>query len=595
MTVLRLHTSSAGLDPGALVAGRDLVLHLHPVHGDDAPAGVYVLDHLDAAGRRAADQASLGTLADWRARFDGPLTVEGICWPFIWQLPVFRILNGAVADAIGLRQAVRDVAPEVIEVADTDPDTLLLARAVGRDLGLEVRVAPDAAAPGELAPPPPPPSRAQRLRRSVIGHVSALGFPSVLRRGSVAIHAYWPLMPLLDRMLAEPGHRPALFLDKRPTGVGRSLGLARKGGWIGTPTEADRRWARPRARALVEAVRADGRVDADGIELGEWLHPRLVRLAEQRAERDLATLRMLRRTLRRGRLRWIVGAYDVDPDARLIVVAAQEAGVRTLMLCHGAYVLPQPFADLDVCDEVALWSHDVAPDITNWDRPIHVVGYPLPVGDPPPTRPRPADRPVRISVLGQGTVPTTSVLDDRITMRSYVVAIEAIARRFPDAEVVLRPNPRQDSSAFAYLQQRFPDVRLVQRSGGDIVEVHSDVDLTIGGASTSTFQAALAGTPAILLNLTGTAWPYPLGGEATAVPVARSAAELDAALAAWADDGVLGGRDDLLQALGVDGGDAVQRLLGILDGRPPAPGGPARGASGARGEHENALADAVSR
>jgi hypothetical protein len=220
---------------------------------------------------------------------------------------------------------------------------------------------------------------------------------------------------------------------------------------------------------------------------------------------------------------------------------------------------------------VALWSHAVAPDITNWDRPIHVVGYPLPVGDPPPTRPRPTGRPVRISVMGQGTVPTTSVLDDRVTMRSYVVALAAIARRFPDAEIVLRPNPRQDSTAFEHLRRRFPDLRIAERRGGDILDVHREVDLTIGGASTSTFQAALVGTPAILLNLTGTEWPYPLGGDATAVPVARDAGELDAALAAWQRDDVLPGRGDLLRALGVDGGDAVARLLGILDGRPPAP------------------------
>jgi len=401
----------------------------------------------------------------------------------------------------------------------------------------------------------------------------------VLRRGSVAIHAYWPLMPLLDRMLAEPGRRPALFLDKRPTGVDRSLKLARQGGWIGSPTAADRRWAAPRAAAMVRAIRADGRVDADGLELGGWLHPRIVALAEARALEDLARLRMLRRALRRGRLKWIVGAYDVDPDARLIVMVARETGVRTLMLCHGAYVLPQPFGDLDHCDEVALWTWHVAPDMANLDRPIHEVGYPLPVDGPPPVRPAPAGRPLRISVMGQGTVPTTSVLDDRVTMRSYVVALEAIARRFPDAEVVLRPNPRQDGSAFRYLLSRFPQLNLTQRLGGDILDVHREVDLTIGGASTSTFQAALTGTPAILLNLTGTEWPYPLGGDATAMPIARSAAELDEHLEAFARDRVLPGAEDLLRALGVGRGDSVTHLLSILDGTAkadPPPPRPAR-------------------
>jgi hypothetical protein len=246
-------------------------------------------------------------------------------------------------------------------------------------------------------------------------------------------------------------------------------------------------------------------------------------------------------------------------------VLAQEAGVRTLMLCHGCYVLPQPFGDLDVCDEVALWSWHVAPDMTNLDRPIHVVGYPLPHDPPPPTRVLPEGRPPRIGVMGHGPVPTTSVLDDRITMRSYAVALEAIAARFPDAEVVLRPSLRQDDTAFRALTERFPGLTITQRAGGDIMDVHREVDLMIGAASTATFQAALAGTPAVLLNLTGCEWRYPLGGEETRVPVARSRTELEAILEAFARDRTLPGAADLLAGLGVDGGNAVDRLLAILD------------------------------
>jgi hypothetical protein len=262
-----------------------------------------------------------------------------------------------------------------------------------------------------------------------------------------------------------------------------------------------------------------------------------------------------------------------------MVVLAQEAGVRTLMLCHGAYLLPQPIADLDVCDEVALWTEHVAPPITNHDRPIHRVGYPLPHDPPPPTRPRRKDGGApRIGVLGQLSVDSTCTLDDRTTMRVYETALGAIARRFPDATVLLRPHPNQDRGTLPALMERYGGLDVREATGGDIVDFHAGVDLCIGGASTATLQASLAGTPVVVLNLSGTAWSYPLGHD-TAVPVAGSAAALDAALERWEHDGTLPGREDLLAALGADGSDGVTRLQAILDGtadRTATPGSPVR-------------------
>ncbi len=567
---MRLHRTSTGLDPGALRPGHDLVLDLDPLHGVEAAHGTYVMDHLDAGGRRAADATAVAALAGWRERFDARLTVEGICWPLVWQLPLHNELDGRVARALALREALRVHGPRTLELADTDVEAERMAHAVGGALGVDVGRVPGARAVAAAGAAVPALSGATRVRRGAARRLVGLGAPTVLRRGSVAIHAYWPLMGLLDRMLTEPGHRPALFVAKRPTSVRRALATARRGGVVGSPTPADRRWARPRAAELVAATRSDVRIDADGIDLGGLLHPRIVALAERRAADDLAHARCYRRAFRRGPAR-IVGAYDVSPEARLIVLLAREASVHTVLLCHGAFVLPQPLADLDLCDEVALWSRATAPPITNLDRPIHLVGYPLPHAPPPPTRRAPTDRPVRIAIMGQTAIDTTCTLDERVTMATFVTAIEAIARRFADAEVVLRPNPLQDSSFFARLRERYPQVDLQERRGGDIVAVHRAVDLTIGSASTATYQAVLAGTPVIVLNLTGTEWAFPLGGEHSTVPIARSAEALDDALSAWQRDGCLPGREDLVDALGVRAGDGVDRLLAVVDGTAPAP------------------------
>jgi hypothetical protein len=166
-------------------------------------------------------------------------------------------------------------------------------------------------------------------------------------------------------------------------------------------------------------------------------------------------------------------------------------------------------------------------------------------------------------------VTATAILDERITMRCYEAALGAIARAWPTATVVLRPHPTQERSTHPVLARRFPGLRVVEDVDSEILDVLRRVDLCIGGASTATLQGALVGTPVIALNLSGDEWPFPIGG-ATSVPVARSAADLDAILDRWTLDGTLPGREDLLAALGADGSDAVSRLMAVVDnGRAP--------------------------
>jgi len=564
MGEVRLHTSSAGLDPALLEVGRDLVLHLDPAHGTDAPQGTYVFDFLDAQARHAADRAALDAVHRWRALVSEALTVDGVDWSFVWVLPLYQVANPAISRALALRQALSELDEPPLVLADSDPHTARLAAAVREDLGVRWRVATGARPPTLPARRIPPVALARRLRRAALRVATGLGAPSVVRRGSAAVHPYWPLMPVLDRMLADRRRAPALFLDKRPAGLGRSIRMAMRGGWIGLPTVTDRHRARAAAGRMAAALRREQPLSVGDLELGPLLHPQLVASALQRAPGDVAESAMLRRAFRSGRPRWVLGSWDIEPRARLVVLLAQEAGVRTLSLCHGAYLLPQPLADLDLCDEVALWCHETAPPITNWDRPIHVVGYPLPYHHPPPTRSRVPGR-SRIVVLGQVGVPSTCVLDERITMRSYDTALKAIFARFPDASVCLRPHPSQDREAFPVLRSRFPDRDLREETAMDIIDLLRGVDLCIAGASTATLQGALTGTSVIALNLSGSEWPFPLGGD-SAVPVARSAEELDSSLEEWQRRAALPGREDLLKGLGADGSDGAARVLSVLDG-----------------------------
>ena len=150
-------------------------------------------------------------------------------------------------------------------------------------------------------------------------------------------------------------------------------------------------------------------------------------------------------------------------------------------------------------------------------------------------------------------------------MEQYVTAIRALQRCVPKATVILRPHPSQGLSPISVLRARFPQVDMEVDVQSDIMEVLEASDLCVGATSAATFQAAIAGTPVIVLNLADFEWSWPLG-EGTTVPVARNEDELAAWIDRWRAGEALPGREDLLAGLGVDGGDPTERLLEVLDG-----------------------------
>ena len=437
---IRVWSTSAGLDPGDLVAGRDLVLDLDPRHGVDLARGIYVMDALPAAERFEVDHLAAQALDRWRADIDSELTLDAVPWAWIWELDLFEIVNPAVAAAYALRAALRDLGASTAEVMDVDPRGELLVRAVGRDLGIEVLRAPGAVS---LRPTPGPQHRLplwRRLRRLAFNSAAHLGTPTLLRRDSLLIRSYWPLTDVVDRLIDRPDARPALSLQNRPSGAWRQLRTALKGGWLGSPTPLDRRRAArllPAARAAIDA--GPGLV-ADGLQLGAVVRPDFRALAERRLTADAALARSVRRGLRRRPPARLLGRSDAEPSERLVGMLAREAGIPSLLIAHGAYLLPSELRDLEHCEEAIVWSRAVAPTMTWREGRVHVVGYPLTHSPPPVRSPAPPTSPV-VAVLGQLGVETTCTIDKRVTAESYTTAIEAVLARFPDGKVVLRPAP----------------------------------------------------------------------------------------------------------------------------------------------------------
>jgi hypothetical protein len=563
---MRVHTSSTGLDPRGLAPGRDIVLALDETHGLELPEGAFAQDHLDMDARREVDAAIPGAFAAWREECDAAFTVDGVCLPWIWEQHVhLYFLIPAIGDAVALVRAAQEHGAERLELADADPRTALVARAAAAAAGVEVvsRSARAAAErPGFLGDRPLP--AATRLRRRAMGAATRFGFPTLLRDRSVLFLAYWPTVPLLDRLLEGHELRPAVSLQSLPPGPSRSLRAALRGGWVGKPGVRDRAAAERAVESMLARVGPAPEVRAMGVDVGPALHTQMLDLARHRAAGYLANVALFRRAFAKGRVRRLVVPFDLEPHARLVISLAREAGVPSLLVGHGAYVLPRTATDMEVSDEIALWSRRVAPPFHENGRRVHEVGFPL-EASPPPTRTwgaNGAGAPT-VVVLGQGDDPYTTLIDARIRMRHYCTAVAEVSSRLPHARIVLRPHPSDPLEPLAAVQGRFPEARVEVDSTSDIAELMRACDLCIGAASTATFQAALEGAPVVVLNLTGFEWGWPLGGD-TSVPVARSAADLGELVQRFATGATLPGRDDLLSAIGADRPGTTDRLLGLL-------------------------------
>lgn len=575
---LRVLAGSQGIDPPSLTAGRDVVLAMEPAHGLILASGVVAHDHLDAEARWTIYRAAVTGIGHARQLLDEPLTIAGVCLPWIWEVEILSALTVLLSEAEGLRRCVRAGAPASLTLSSGVARHRRVAAAVARDAQIELHVhqPPGAERPAAASrrwrPPP-----AVVVRRDIVRRAREAGFPSRLRPGCDLFVSYWPLMDLLDRMLAEPGRRPAVALQRPPSGPRRSLQAALRGGWIGAPGPADRRRARAASGPALQRAHTTPPAPFApfGIDLAEAVLEEVLDIARWRAAGDLATAAMLRREFARQPPASVIVPFDTQPDSRLLVSLAREAGVRTLGLPHGAYLLPQLLGDLEVSDEVLLWSEHVAPPMRDSDRPVHVVGYPLAHPPPPPTR-SPGGGRARVLVLGQPSPANFALFDPRVAMRHYEGAVAALRRHVPDAQIVLRPHPAEGPGAAAQIAARFPGANLQIDATTPIEDLQASCDLCLGAATTATLQAVLAGTPVVALNLTGFEWSWPLGGD-TPVPVARSAEELGECLRRWSSPSPLPGREALAAALGLGeaGGDGTSRILAVLDGARGTRGAPA--------------------
>jgi hypothetical protein len=561
--VVRLWATSRGLDPRTLQPGRDLVLDVAREHGDELPFGVLLDDHLPAAARDQIDREAIERLAAWREWRDCELTADGVCLPQIWELELLaEVFLPETRIASGLRSAFAGGGGHRLESEGLDGERLACLRTVLEPLGIELAAlgepAPSPHYPGVLASP----WRIPLARRAAKAAVDATGVPQCVR-GDVYVLPYWHLRPVFERLSTGGDGLSAVLSPLAPpfADVRRLLRCARRAGWVGHPGTVARRRSRRQLEVLLTGLRAD-RAELDP--LSRLLDLRAIAMLEQRAGDTIAIVRRLRAAFASPRLKIAVLGFDTPPDARAVVQAARDAGVPTLVVQHGLHAEPNS-PDKMLADAVAVWSErdgrDVAARTSSF---VQVTGNP---GVPSPAEPTLRSKKLggtgRTLVLVDYASRLSTRVDQRVGLRHVNSALRALATTRPGTVAIVRPHPAEhEPEIFARHAARYPELAVRVDTQSPIVELIEAADLCIGAISTATLQAGAASVPVVFLNVSGRRGPWPLDGS-TDVPIASSSEELTELIPQVLSSGLVPGRTELVEALGVRA-DATDRVISLI-------------------------------
>lgn len=541
--------TTSAVDPGSLVAGRDLVVDCVPSHGGVATPGAILDDHLNLDDRAAIDAEARRQALSWHRVRASSTSIDGIELADVWEaelladvfLPLARAVIGL--ERVLVRNSIRRVElrgfdeglfrclDEVLE-----PRGVAVAEMVRRDPALSAQGGPaNASADG-------------RRRRAITGLLASLGVPS-WPRGNALFLPYWHLRPVIARL--EEGHSVVPFFDIRrpPAGARRDqVRLLWRGGWIGMPS----RRARRRSRSAVNRVLSD-LVTRDRIPpLDAVVDARAVSLLAERAGDTAAEFGTVARALRRGPTRLLVLPFDSPPDTRVWLLAARAAGVPTLVVQHGFHAEPND-PDKTRADVVAVWSRHDADELDGRRNGGEVVVCGNAGISAPPARQEPKAGPVLVLVEYASRLSTA--IPQRIRFEHVRAALDALAVASPEAEVVIRPHPFDDNpAAYEALARTGPHGRVRVDTSSAINALIADASVCVGAVSTATLEAALAGVPTVFLNVARTERMWPFDGR-SGLPIARTATELARWLEGRSDENysaaavaaeALGVRDDAL-------------------------------------------------
>ncbi len=545
-----------------LRAGADLVLHADAATAASLPSGVLLDDLLDPEARAAIDATARAALERWRATNAPRLTVSGVELAHVHEVELFiDVFLRELRVVEGLRRAFAGGAPERLAFEGIDSALAECLRATLAPQGVEL----DVRRPG--GPPTYPigfglATGARRLTGAVREIVGLPGWP----RGRVLIQHSHHLTPLWRRLAQDRDTRPVLELIHSYALPGPDRrALARAGGWVGHAGARGRRRSRGLTRRVIDKARP-----APGDPLDAFLHGRAVALLDQRALDTVAHTDVYRRVFTSGPVRSAVVPSDTAPTARMIGVAAREAGAPVTYVQHGVIAAPvpdggtpPPYSDGLVADRVAVWSDANVARLTGVARGrVSRTGNPGAGSYAATPTPRPGAK--ATLVLIQSPTQTSIAMDNRVSADHVDQALAALSASRPGVPVILRPHPMDGARALYERMAEGAPTSVAIDSTTSLSRLLAEVDLCVGAVSTASFEAVAGGVPVVLLLARETPLPWPFAGPGT-LPTARSAAELADLIPAALSAGAAEHRALALDALGAVPG-ALENVHALVAG-----------------------------
>ena len=488
--------------PPELARGRHLLAGCPAARTAAIPNGVLLDDWLDFPARVEVEDRARAATRGWvEARRDA-LTADGSDLGWIWEvelyrdafLPVERLLASVAA-------AVRGLGAERLEPHGLDAGTVAALSDALEPLGCAV-----ASAGGAELTVPDPLSSLSPVQRALVA--SGIGAPQRVR-GSVLVVDAPTSLPVARALAQGGGRRPVLDPASLPD-LGRA-GQARalwRGGWVGVPGRLRRGRS---ARKVSGALRGAAEVAPAGEPAAQLGHDRAVELMQRRAPDTLALVDRYARALAVGRIELAAVPFDSLASVRTLLSASHAAGVPSLLIQHG--YAPEPNdPDKGQADHTAAWAERDAREVRErHGRQATVTGNPA---APPHAWPlKPARRGPTLALVQSPTVFSVR-WDARVSERFVARALRAVEEQRPGSEIVLRPHPLEPSpDAFLRLVPGSCSLGASVDTRSPLDELLERCDYCLGGVSTATLQAGVAGLRSSFIDATQGELPEPFEHE----------------------------------------------------------------------------------
>lgn len=379
--------------------------------------------------------------------------------------------------------------------------------------------------------------RALRLVSPLISLRSRIAGKGLEGRPRIAISYYTSLVPILHRLAERAWF--ALWPWALPPPTQAAMMLSDGGSCLDPSTPADG-VDLDEARATFGARLGEADFDASGIDVSEILKHHTSAAANELLRYSLYRTAAAHASLSSSRPDAVLVPFDVGLSAAPLVTAANELGIPTILVQHGAEGSLIP-GDKRLASDVLVWSNQIATrygSMAEYGAPskFRATGAAMlePLTD---LRPTAAHRDTRYGVLflSHPTLHNTAC-DSWSASENYLTAIAQVVKNLPKGVLIggLKIHPSESYEHYRKVADAVGlEIPLITE--GRIPNVLDGIQLVAGPESTGLLEAWQAGRTPVCINFTGIPMAPPFDGS-TEIPVVPSAEVLADLIARWHAD-----------------------------------------------------------